>query len=90
MYLNHAFCVVFNIEFKVNYNVINELIKKDNIIPENKKEETKFNVKKAFEDSLKDVCMGLLPLGGGVNRGNGCFSGILTKNGEVIYEPNKD
>ena len=39
-------------------------------------------IKKALECSLQDICKGLLPLGGGVNRGNGCFSGTLTKNGE--------
>jgi CRISPR/Cas system CSM-associated protein Csm3 (group 7 of RAMP superfamily) len=39
-------------------------------------------IKKALESSLQDICKGLLPLGGGVNRGNGCFSGTLTKNGE--------
>lgn len=39
----------------------------------------------ALEESLKDICKGLLPLGGGVNRGNGTFKGTLTKNGEVIY-----
>lgn len=32
-------------------------------------------VKKAFFDTLDDICNGLLPLGGGVNRGNGIFSG---------------
>lgn len=33
------------------------------------------NVRKAFEMSLDDLCEGRLPLGGGVNRGNGCFVG---------------
>ncbi len=35
-------------------------------------------VKKAFESSLHDICNGLLPLGGGTNRGNGIFIGTLT------------
>ena len=43
-------------------------------------------IQKALEETLKDICRGLLPLGGGVNRGNGVFSGRLTKNKEVIYE----
>lgn len=30
--------------------------------------------KEAFEATLKDIKTGMLPLGGGVNRGNGCFS----------------
>lgn len=34
-------------------------------------------VRKAFEYSLQDICDGLLPLGGGVNRGNGIFTGKL-------------
>ena len=33
--------------------------------------------KEAFECSLKDIIDGLLPLGGGVNRGNGCFGGSV-------------
>ena len=36
------------------------------------------NVREAFEASLHDICDGLLPLGGGVNRGNGIFTGELT------------
>lgn len=33
--------------------------------------------KKAFECALEDLINGLLPLGGGVNRGNGCFGGCV-------------
>jgi CRISPR/Cas system CSM-associated protein Csm3 (group 7 of RAMP superfamily) len=40
----------------------------------------------AFEMALKSLCAGMLPLGGGVNRGNGVFIGKLIKNGDVIYE----
>lgn len=46
------------------------------------------DVKTAFEDSLKDLCSGMLPLGGGVNRGNGCFEGTIKRNGEQIYGNN--
>lgn len=35
------------------------------------------NIKKAFEQSLQDICDGLLPLGGGTNRGHGTFIGTL-------------
>lgn len=42
----------------------------------------------AFEDTLKDLCSGMLPLGGGVNRGNGCFEGTIKRNGELIYGDN--
>jgi CRISPR/Cas system CSM-associated protein Csm3 (group 7 of RAMP superfamily) len=45
-------------------------------------------VKTAFEDTLKDLCSGMLPLGGGVNRGNGCFEGTIKRDGELIYENN--
>ena len=34
----------------------------------------------AFEKTLGDICCGLLPLGGGVNRGNGCFIGTIVKS----------
>lgn len=43
-------------------------------------------IQEAFENTLVDICKGLLPLGGGVNRGNGCFNGKLIKDGETIYE----
>ena len=46
------------------------------------------NIKTAFEMTLKDLCSGMLPLGGGVNRGNGCFEGTIKRNGVTIYENN--
>lgn len=39
----------------------------------------KSDVIKAFECALKDVVSGRLPLGGGVNRGNGTFEGKVNK-----------
>jgi len=46
----------------------------------------------ALEDALIDLCKGLLPLGGGVNRGNGMFTGTLYKNEQEIfnYENNQE
>lgn len=41
-----------------------------------------------FEQTLKDICTGLLPLGGGVNRGNGRFAGQIVKNNVVIFPKN--
>lgn len=38
-------------------------------------------IRKAFEQSLKDLCSGLLPLGGCVGRGNGFFTGEIFKDG---------
>lgn len=37
------------------------------------------NVRKAFESALDDIVSGMLPLGGGVNRGNGIFTGTVKK-----------
>lgn len=36
-------------------------------------------IKDAFEHALSDICTGMLPLGGGTNRGNGIFTGTLYK-----------
>lgn len=44
------------------------------------------NIEEALEMALKDICNGMLPLGGGVNRGNGIFRGQILKNGEKYYE----
>lgn len=41
-------------------------------------------VKLAFEDTLKDIVNGMLPLGGGTMRGHGCFNGEVRRNGEKI------
>lgn len=35
---------------------------------------------KAFELGLNDICTGMLPLGGGVNRGHGSFNGEIIKD----------
>ena len=42
------------------------------------------DVMKALELALDDICKGMLPLGGGVNRGHGTFSGVILKNGEEL------
>ena len=39
----------------------------------------------AFERALTDVCRGMLPLGGSVNRGCGMFKGVLVRNGVQVY-----
>jgi len=36
-------------------------------------------IREAFESALNDISTGMLPLGGGVNRGNGIFNGKLIK-----------
>lgn len=54
------------------------------ILADNSAFETE-GVKDALEKALKDICKGLLPLGGGVNRGNGIFSGSLRRDKEIIY-----
>lgn len=45
---------------------------------------TEPDVIEAFESALKDICGGMLSLGGGVNRGHGIFTGIILKNGESL------
>lgn len=40
------------------------------------------NIEKAFVRTLDDLCKGMLPLGGGVNRGHGCFAGEKYRNGQ--------
>jgi len=42
------------------------------------------DIQQAFENALYDITAGLLPLGGGTNRGHGCFTGKIIKNGEEI------
>lgn len=38
----------------------------------------------AFEDAVSDIVSGVLPLGGGVNRGHGMFTGKIFKNGVLL------
>lgn len=45
----------------------------------------KDKLKETLENAINDICSGMLPLGGGVNRGNGIFNGSFTING-VPYE----
>ena len=42
------------------------------------------DIMNAFESSLSDIATGMLPLGGGTNRGHGCFSGNVIKDGRKI------
>lgn len=75
--------VSFTLEILLDKAAITELKEnkedKENNVDKNK-------ALKAFETALTDLCKGYLPLGGGVNRGNGTFKGSLKKNGETIYE----
>lgn len=41
-------------------------------------DKTNPQIKEALEAALTDICTGMLPLGGGVNRGNGCFKGTIS------------
>ncbi|MDR1371262.1 MAG: RAMP superfamily CRISPR-associated protein [Dysgonamonadaceae bacterium] len=43
-----------------------------------KESDDKKKIKQALESAFNDITTGMLPLGGGVNRGHGCFSGSLT------------
>ena len=46
-------------------------------------------IQQAFEEAMKDICKGMLPLGGGVNRGNGVFKGALYENDIEVYPTDK-
>ena len=50
-----------------------------------KKEDYSDKVIDAFEETLKDICNGLLPLGGMTTKGNGMFTGVLLKNGKEVF-----
>lgn len=39
----------------------------------------------AFEEALKDICKGLLPLGGMTTKGHGIFTGSLVKDRKEIF-----
>jgi CRISPR/Cas system CSM-associated protein Csm3 (group 7 of RAMP superfamily) len=40
----------------------------------------------AFEKALVDLTTGILPLGGMTNRGHGCFSGTINRNGQPLNQ----
>ena len=42
--------------------------------------------REAFESALKDLCSGMLPLGGATTKGHGVFTGSLKRDNEVLYE----
>lgn len=46
------------------------------------------SIRIALHRALRDLTTGMLPLGGGTNRGNGCFTGTLerTDKGVIDYE----
>jgi len=71
----------YEIDITVDKKGVQQLFNND----KNKKDGEKIdNVYKALECALDDICSGLLPLGGGVNRGNGVFSG--TRNNGVFIK----
>ena len=77
--------VVANIDEEFNFFITLVPERKEN---EKEKEEDKQAIGliiDSLEDSLRDVKTGMLPLGGGVNRGHGCFTGRLFKNDEEIW-----
>jgi len=55
-----------------------------NIFVEKLENQKKDLIIDAFEDALKDVCKGLLPLGGMTTKGHGIFTGSLIKNGMEV------
>ena len=55
------------------------------IFIEDIKHDKKETIIEAFENALKDVCKGLLPLGGMTTKGHGIFTGKLLKDKEEVY-----
>lgn len=78
----------FTLKLLVNKNNIKDKVEKINsqekAIAETDNNITVDNVIKALESALEDICTGMLPLGGGVNRGHGSFEGEMRKNGETF------
>ena len=66
---------------KVTYTKEKILLK---ILVEKKAFHKNENIQKAFESTLKDITNGMLPLGGSVMRGHGCFNGTITKDGDDL------
>ncbi len=64
----------FQIEIVVDKANVQSLFNK-----ENKTDANIENIYTALECALNDICDGMLPLGGGVNRGNGIFTGTRNK-----------
>jgi len=60
---------------KDNYPLRLEILIDEKNIEKMDKNKIKENALKAFNMALDDLCNGLLPLGGGVNRGHGIFNG---------------
>lgn len=44
------------------------------------------DIEKALEETLKDICKGLLPIGGMVTKGHGMFTGKLLKASELLFD----
>ena len=54
-----------------------------------KDEEKDENTLNAFEETLKDICKGLLPLGGMTTKGHGIFTGSVYKGKTELFNYNK-
>ena len=51
--------------------------------------ESDSDVKKALENTLIDICKGLLPLGGMTTKGHGIFTGSLISEGQELFNYSK-
>jgi hypothetical protein len=47
-------------------------------------------IEESFHSALIDIASGMLPLGGGVNRGHGIFTGEVLKDKELLYKYEKE
>jgi CRISPR/Cas system CSM-associated protein Csm3 (group 7 of RAMP superfamily) len=57
----------------------------DIYVEEIDKIENKETIVKSLENTLEDICKGLLPLGGMTTKGHGMFTGVLLKNGSELF-----
>lgn len=69
--------IPLNLVVRVNQDKVRELVER--AYPNNKEESKRQleGILSSLEKSLKELCNGLLPLGGGVNRGHGRFYGEM-------------
>ncbi len=67
------------IEEKVSYKRDKKIVLEINLAKEIEDD----TILLAFEETLKDICRGLLPLGGMTTKGFGMFTGKLLKKGET-------
>lgn len=80
----------FTLEILLNKDKVKEKIEvlKKTYTLEEVEKELKI-VEEAFEEALKDITTGMLPLGGATTKGHGVFTGVVLKDGKVLENGEK-